>query len=246
MVTLFPEVFEPLKTWSVLGRALKQGVIRLTLVDLRSYCEGPHRQADDYPYGGGPGMVMKPEPFFAAVEAQRSKSQTEKERVILLSPAGQRLTHEKVVELAGYERLILLCGHYEGVDERVAVHLCDEQLSIGDYVLTGGEIPAMVVVDAVSRWVEGCLSEEARRDESFAGGLLEYPHFTRPAVFRQYEAPSVLLSGDHEAIARFRRKEQLRRTRARRQDLWARFRPDGEDARLIAEIEEEERDVEAC
>jgi tRNA (guanine37-N1)-methyltransferase len=203
---------------SIVKRARDFGALDLRITDIRDFATDRHRTADDAPYGGGPGMVMKPGPLFAAVEAVRDQGS----RVILLSPQGRLFNQAVAVELSTLPRLVLICGHYEGVDERVHQHLVDDELSIGDYVLTGGELAAMVIVDAVVRLLPGVLgSSESALDESHAGGLLEYPHYTRPAEFRGWQVPDVLLSGNHAEIARWRRRQALERTRQRRPDLLA-------------------------
>ncbi len=215
ILTLFPELFPGPLSSGVTGRGLAAGLVTLRMHNLRDYTHDRHRQVDDIPYGGGAGMVLKPEPIFEAVRAREGTGP-----VILLSPQGERLTQELVRELAGNVDLYLICGRYEGVDERVSAHLVDRELSIGDYVLTGGELPAMVLIDAVSRLVTGVLgSEESPRDESFAETLLEYPHYTRPAVFEGHPVPQVLLSGHHAEIERWRRAQAAERTRRRRPDL---------------------------
>ena len=211
---------------SVIGRAVRNGLLQVSVSNLRDYTNDPHSVVDDTQYGGGPGMVMKPEPIFAAVEAIRADLVAEGitgSRAVLLSPQGRLLTDRLARELAGQDGMILVCGHYEGVDERVVEHLVDDEVSIGDYVLTGGELPALVVLDAVARYVPGVLGsvDSARRD-SFAegaGGLLQGPVYTRPAEFRGWQVPEVLLSGDHERISRWRRERALARTRERRPDL---------------------------
>ncbi len=215
VLTLFPEMFPgPLST-GVTGRGLAAGLVTLRLHNLRDYTHDRHRQVDDIPYGGGAGMVLKPEPIFEAVRARAGKGP-----VILLTPQGELLNQELVRELAGHDAFYLICGRYEGVDERVASHLVDREISIGDYVLTGGELPAMVVIDAVSRLRAGVLgSEESPKDESFGEHLLEYPHYTRPAVFEGHPVPDVLLSGHHAEIERWRRTQAAERTRRRRPDL---------------------------
>ena len=215
VLTLFPGLFPGPLTSGVTGRGMAAGLVSLRIHNLRDFTHDRHRQVDDVPYGGGAGMVLKPEPIFEAVRAREGKGP-----VILLSPQGERLTQGIVRQLATHDDLYLICGRYEGVDERVAAHLVDRELSIGDYVLTGGELPAMVVIDAVSRLVAGVLgSEESPRDESFAEHLLEYPHYTRPAVFEGHAVPDVLLSGHHAEIERWRRDQAAQRTRQRRPDL---------------------------
>lgn len=215
IVTLFPEMFAPLEH-SILGRAVAAGQLQIGYVNPRDFTSDRHRTVDDYPYGGGPGMVMKPEPLFLAVESVARPGS----RVILLSPVGRVFSQGIAAELARHEHLILLCGHYEGVDERVAEHLADDELSIGDYVLTGGELAAMVVVDAVARLLPGVLGHaESAGDESHSHGLLEYPQYTRPPEFRGWPVPERLLSGHHAEIAKWRRRQSLERTAARRPDL---------------------------
>ncbi|GAC1478902.1 MAG: tRNA (guanosine(37)-N1)-methyltransferase TrmD [Candidatus Dormibacteria bacterium] len=215
ILTLFPEAFPgPLKA-GVTGRALQSGAISLVVHDLRDYTHDRHRQVDDIPYGGGAGMVLKPEPIFEAVRARQGTGP-----VILLSPQGERLRQSVVRELAAHDDIYLICGRYEGVDERVASGLADRELSIGDFVVTGGELPAMVLVDAVSRLREGVLgSADSPLDESFGAGLLEYPQYTRPAVYEGLAVPEVLLSGHHAEIEKWRRAQAQARTRQRRPDL---------------------------
>jgi tRNA (guanine37-N1)-methyltransferase len=216
VITIFPQLFAaPLET-SLLGKAVADGILDVRVHDLREHGLGRHRSVDDEPYGGGAGMVMRPEPLFEAVEAVRGPES----HVVLLTPRGSRLDHAGVVALARRTHLILICGRFEGVDERVAEHLVDQEVSIGDYVLAGGELPALVVVEAVSRLVPGVLGNaESLASESHAGGLLEYPQYTRPAEYRGWGVPDVLLSGDHGAVARWRREHSERVTRERRPDL---------------------------
>ena len=217
VVTIFPEALEPFLRASLLGKAAERGLLHTRVHNLRNYTSDPHRKVDDEPYGGGPGMVMTPQPFFDAVEAIDPDHRA---RRILLSPQGPRLTQSRARELASLGSILLLCGRYEGVDERVAEHLADEELSIGDYVLAGGEVAALVVIDAIARLVPGVVGEPASvEQDSFETGLLDHPHFTRPASFRGYDVPDVLLSGDHAKIERWRRQEAERRTRERRPDL---------------------------
>ena len=216
VITLFPELFDaPLKT-SLLGRAIASGKVSVAVTNLRDFGLGKHKSVDDEPYGGGAGMVMRPEPIFAAVGAVRS----DESHVVLLSPRGARLDHSHVERLAQMKHLILVCGRYEGVDERVAEHLVDEELSIGDYVLSGGELPALVVIEAVSRFVPGVLGNPTSlASESHAAGLLEYPQYTRPPSFEGHTVPDVLLSGDHAAIERWRNERSTELTQKRRPDL---------------------------
>ncbi len=220
VVTIFPGMFRAVLGESILKRAQARGVLDIRLHDLRRFTHDRRRSVDDRPYGGGPGMVLMPGPIYEAVESIR---QTEpagrRPHVVLLSPSGSPFTSARAQRLAARRWLILLCGHYEGVDERV-LRLVRESVSIGDYVLTGGELPAMVVMDAVARFVPGVVGHaDATAEESFTGGLLEYPQYTRPAVFRTMAVPSVLRSGDHRAIARWRRLQATARTAARRPDL---------------------------
>jgi tRNA (guanine37-N1)-methyltransferase len=216
ILTLFPEMFAGPLEHSIVGRAVERSLLQIGLTNIRDFGLGRHRTVDDYPYGGGPGMVMRPEPLFDAVEAIKR----EDSRIVLLSPAGRTLNQAWTVELAREAHLVLICGHYEGVDERVREHLVTDELSIGDYVLTGGELPAMVVVDAIARLLPGVLGgERSAEEESFTTGLLEYPHYTRPAEFRGWQVPDTLLSGNHAEIARWRYRQALLRTFERRPDL---------------------------
>ena len=216
VVTLFPELFDvPLRT-SVIGRAVERGILSVTVHDLRAHGIGRHRVVDDAPYGGGAGMVMRPEPLFAAIEPLR----VDGGQVILLDPAGEPLTDALARQFARAQHLVLVCGRYEGIDERARA-LADREVSIGDYVLTGGELPALVLIDAVGRLVPGVIEAESHESDSFADGLLEGPHYTRPERFRDVSVPKVLLSGHHAEVARWRRVEALRRTLARRPDLLA-------------------------
>jgi len=214
VVTIFPELVEgPLGT-SIIGRAAEAGIVEFAVHDLREHGIGRHRSVDDYPYGGGAGMVMRPEPLFAAVEPLRAAGA----HVVLMDPAGERLSDPLARELATVPYLALICGRYEGVDERIRT-LVDREVSIGDYVLTGGELPALVLIDAVVRLVPGVIAEASHEGDSFASGLLEYPQYTRPEAFRDLSVPPVLLSGHHGEVERWRRGEALRRTLERRPDL---------------------------
>jgi tRNA (guanine37-N1)-methyltransferase len=216
VVTLFPELFEvPLRT-SLLGRAIDSKRLAVGSVQLRSFGLGAHRSVDDEPYGGGAGMVMRPEPVFAAVESVAGPDS----HVVLLSPRGPRFDQAAAARLADLDHLILICGRYEGVDERVGLHLADEELSIGDFVLAGGEVAALCVIEAVSRLVPGVLGNaRSLESESHSAGLLEYPQYTRPAEFREWSVPEVLRSGDHAAVELWRREQSERLTRERRPDL---------------------------
>jgi len=233
VVTLFPDLFDvPLRT-SVIGRAVERGILSVALHDLREHGMGRHRVVDDAPYGGGAGMVMRPEPLFAAIEPLR----VDGAQVILLDPAGERLTDPLARELAAAQHLVLVCGRYEGIDERARA-LADREVSIGDYVLTGGELPALVLIDAVSRLVPGVIEADSHESDSFSDGLLEGPHYTRPEQFRDASVPPVLLSGHHAEVARWRRIEALRRTLARRPDLLAEAPLTDEDRAILDELRE--------
>jgi tRNA (guanine37-N1)-methyltransferase len=230
--TLFPGMFRGPFDESMLALAQAAGHLAIALHNPRDTTTDRHHVVDDYPYGGGAGMVMKPEPLFAAVEAVYVGGP-----IVLMSPQGRRFTQAIARELAGEPRVTLLCGHYEGVDERVREHLATDEISIGDYVLTGGELAAKVIVDAVARLLPGVLAPDSAEDESHAAGLLEYPHYTRPPQFRGWSVPEILLNGNHAAIDRWRRKESLRRTRDHRPDLLAALTPEKADQQLLAEIE---------
>jgi tRNA (guanine37-N1)-methyltransferase len=247
VVTIFPGFFRSILEHGLLKRACAAGAIEVCLHDLRDFAEDRHRTVDDRPFGGGPGMVFKPEPIFRAVESLRAESSGKPFPVILLSPQGRLLTQEVAETLARESRLLLLCGRYEGVDERVAEHLATDELSIGDYVLSGGELPAAIVMEAVTRLIPGVLgNEESIAAESFAGcgeqagagrrGLFDYPHYTRPADFRGWKVPDVLLSGNHEEIRRWRRQKALERTWRRRPDLVASVPPGKGDQQMFEEI----------
>jgi len=239
VLTLFPEMLAGPLDASIVGRARERGLVEIKIVNIRDHSTDRHSIVDDYAYGGGGGMVMKPAPIFAAVEAVRCGEGCS-ERVILMTPQGRRLDQAKVAELGGYNHLVIVCGHYEGVDERVREHAVDEEISIGDYILTGGELPAMVVVDAVVRLLPGALGDEqGAATDSFASGLLEYPHYTRPPEFRGWRVPEVLLSGNHEAIRVWRREQALKRTLGRRRDLLERAELTEEDRELLERIKGE-------
>jgi len=216
--TLFPGMFAGPFDESIIRRAMDAGLVEIHLHNIRDYATGKHKVTDDMAYGGGGGMVLKPEPIFAAVESVLAGALSSTP-IILMSAGGRTFTQAVAKELAQHPRLALICGHYEGVDERVREHLCTDEISIGDYVLTGGELPAMVVMDAVARLVPGVLPPGVPEEESHASGLLEYPHYTRPAEFRGWRVPEVLLSGNHAEIARWRREQAERRTRERRRSL---------------------------
>jgi tRNA (guanine37-N1)-methyltransferase len=237
--TLFPEVFEPYLNTSILQRARQRGLVDVNLYNIRDWATDRHQVTDDEPYGGGGGMVMKPEPIFAAVESVLGSPP--QYPVLLLSPQGQTFQQSLAQELANYKRIGLVCGRYEGVDERVRQYLVSGEISIGDYVLSGGELPAMVVIDAITRLLPGVLGDpEGAINDSFASGLLEYPHYTRPAKFRGWEVPEVLLSGDHARIARWRREQALRRTWQQRPDLLMTTSLSPEDQKFLLELETKE------
>ncbi len=224
----------------LIRRARKKKVFEVYVHDLRDYAQGQHRQVDDRPFGGEEGMVFKPEPLFAAVEALRESPSTP---VYLLSPQGRMLTPELASELASYPQVVLICGRYEGVDERVVEHLIRDEISIGDYVLSGGELPAMVVVDTVSRFVPGVVGKsESVARESFSEGLLDFPQYTRPRDFKGMTVPRVLISGDHREIARWRRRKALEKTEARRPDLLRRAVLTAEDRRLLEQVRKDKKD----
>ncbi|HEY5669743.1 MAG TPA: tRNA (guanosine(37)-N1)-methyltransferase TrmD [Anaerolineales bacterium] len=236
LFTLFPEVFEPYLQSSILQRARQRGLLEVNLYNIRDWTSDRHHVTDDEPYGGGGGMVMKPEPIFAAVEGILGSPPACP--VVLLTPQGRPFNQAVAQELAQQPRLALLCGRYEGVDERVRLHLVSDEISIGDYVLTGGELPALVVVDAVTRFLPGVLGDpEGAWDDSHAMGLLEYPHYTRPPEFRGWRVPDTLLSGDHARIARWRREQALLRTKQRRPDLLARAELSAADRKFLAQLE---------
>ena len=240
VVTIFPEFFASPLECSILGRAQAAGIMQVRVHNLRDWTTDRHQIVDDAPYGGGGGMVLKPDPLFAAVEALNAEEP--RGHVVLLTPQGRTFDQPRAEALARESRVILICGHYEGVDERVRDTLVDEELSIGDYVLTGGEPAALVVVDAVTRLQPGALGDElAPAQDSFGSGLLEYPHYTRPAEFRGLPVPEVLLSGHHEEIRRWRRKQALKRTRERRPDLLETAALSKEDLALLQELAEEGR-----
>jgi tRNA (guanine37-N1)-methyltransferase len=237
LLTLFPEFFASPLSQSMLKRAQDQGALTIRVLNLRDFTADRHLVADDRPFGGGPGMVMKIEPLVQAIRAVRSQDPAT--RVFLMSPAGEVFSQGRARELAGLAHLLLICGHYEGVDDRIRYYI-DGMLSMGDYILTGGEIPALAVVDALARLLPGVLGGEgATAEESFEDGLLEYPHYTRPRVFEGHEVPQVLLGGDHAGIARWRRQEALHRTLAQRPDLLAKTalsKEDREILRLLTEM----------
>lgn len=247
--TLFPEMFRGPLDDSIIRRARDTGVISVTMHNIRDYAEGKHSVTDDYPYGGGGGMVMKPEPIFLALEAVLGSAGSgqgdegnDRPPIILLTPQGRLFNQSVALELAELPRIALICGRYEGVDERVRKHLCTDEISIGDYVLSGGELAAMVVVDAVTRLLPGALGyDRGAEEDSHATGLLEYPQYTRPADFRGWVVPEVLLSGHHARVARWRRQQALRRTWERRPDMLETAWLTEEDLAFLGRLDEESK-----
>ena len=243
ILTLFPEMFAGPFDHSIMKRAIERGLVNIHLTNIRDYSHDRHRTVDDSPYGGGPGMVMKPEPLFEAVEsilAHKSPEVRQDTPVVLMTPQGQLFTQAMAQELSSRREMIIICGHYQGVDERVCQQLVAKQISIGDYVLTGGELAAMVVVDAVVRLLPGVVgSEDSVAVDSFTSGLLQYPLYTRPPVFRDWAVPDVLVSGDHSAIAQWRRRQALLRTQARRPDLLAEARLPPEERHFLEQVRKE-------
>ncbi|MCE5287218.1 MAG: tRNA (guanosine(37)-N1)-methyltransferase TrmD [Pelosinus sp.] len=240
IISLFPEMFSPLEH-SIMKRAQEANYLQIQVTNPRDFAFDKHRIVDDAPFGGGAGMVMKPEPIYRAVESVTKTVEKATRRIILTCPGGTPLTQAKVKELASFEHLVFICGHYEGIDGRVREHLVDEAISIGDYVLTGGELPAMVMVDAVARMVPGVLGSGASAPEdSFYNGLLEYPHYTRPREFNGWEVPEILLSGHHKEINRWRRKQSLKNTLERRPELLENVELSAEDKKLLVEIKQEQ------
>ena len=216
ILTLFPEMFEPINQ-SILGRAQEKNIININVINIRDFSENKHKKVDDTPYGGGAGMVIMPDVVYRAYKSIKNDEKNAK--VIYMSPQGQTLNQAKVESLAKEKHLIILCGHYEGIDQRVLDKIVDEEISIGDYVLTGGEIPAMALIDSVSRYVEGVLTGESIKEESFSEGLLEYPQYTRPEIFEGVKVPEVLLSGHHENINKWRKEQAIHITKTKRPDL---------------------------
>lgn len=238
ILTLFPEFFDSIFAASILARAIKNRIVAINTVNIRDYAYDKHKIVDDYPYGGGPGMVMKPEPIYRAIAAAKEAAAT-KAWVISMSPQGQVLSQEKVMELARQEHLIIVCGHYEGIDERVNELCIDEEISLGDYILTGGELAAAVIVDSIVRLLPGALGdEESALQDSFSDGLLKYPQYTRPQEFMGLAVPDILLSGHHRHIAAWRRRQALKRTWEKRPDLLQDVPIDGEDREFLRHLQE--------
>ncbi len=220
IITIFPKMFAPVLNESIVKRAQNKGKVKICIHNLRDYSPDKHRKIDDRPFGGGSGMVMRPEPIFEAVEHIKSIVHSQQSTVVLLCPQGEGLSQRVAKRLAKYKHLILICGHYEGVDERVKELLVDEEISIGDYILTGGELPAMVLVDSIVRLIPGVLGDKNSLNfESFTGNLLEYPQYTRPANYQKMKVPAILLSGDHKKIADWRKNQAIKITKQRRPDL---------------------------
>lgn len=236
LVTIFPKMVEAPLAEGIVGRAIQRGLLDVRVHDLRDHTTDRHRSVDDVPFGGGPGMVMKPEPLFRAVDAI-ARDRGAPDAVILTSPDGRLFTHREAARLSALDHIVLLCGRYEGVDDRVRRHLATEELSIGDYVVSGGELPALVIVDAVARLIPGVVGDdESVARDTFARGLLDFPQYTRPAEFRGVGVPPVLLSGHHAAIERWRRREALARTLDERPDLLEQAALDAEDRALLREL----------
>jgi tRNA (guanine37-N1)-methyltransferase len=240
VLTLFPEMFAGVFGSSILKKAADKQAVEYNVINFREFSDNKHQTVDDYPYGGGAGMVLKPQPIFDAVEALNKKNEQKKSRVILLCPQGERLNQKKAEELSKEEHLIFICGHYEGYDERIREHLVTDEISIGDYVLTGGELGAMVVIDSVVRLLPEVLgNEESHQKDSFSTGLLEHPHYTRPADFRGMKVPDVIISGNHKKIEEWRAKESLRRTLTRRPDLLQEIELTNEQVKWLEEIQKD-------
>jgi tRNA (guanine37-N1)-methyltransferase len=243
--TLLPEVFPPYLQSSILQRARQRGLIDVHVHNIRDYTHDKHHTTDDTPYGGGGGMVMKPEPVFEAVESvlgsASNQTQSMPVPIILLTPQGRVFTQRVAEELARYERIALLCGRYEGVDERIREHLVTDEISVGDYVLTGGELPALLIIDAVSRLIPGVLGDPTgAQDDSHSMGLLEYPHYTKPAEFRGWKVPDILLSGDHAKIETWRREQALSRTLKKRPDMIGKAELSNKDKKFIEDLKQQE------
>lgn len=239
VLTLFPSMFEAVLGESIIKKAQEKGSVHFNLINFRDYADNKHSIVDDYPYGGGAGMVLKPEPIFHCIEDLTKQSQN-KPRIILLCPQGEKYSQKKAEALAKENHLIFICGHYEGYDERIREHLVTEEISIGDYVLTGGELAAMVVIDSVVRLLPDVLGNQAsHQEDSHSTGLLEHPHYTRPADFRGYKVPDVLLSGNHQKIEEWRQKESLRRTFLRRPDLLEKTYLNDQQQKWLVEIKKE-------
>jgi tRNA (guanine37-N1)-methyltransferase len=241
VLTLFPEMFGGVFGHSILKKAEENNAVSYNVVNFRDYADNKHKTVDDYPYGGGAGMVLKPQPIFDAVADLKEKAGGGEPRVVLLCPQGERYTQKKAEELSSLEHLIFVCGHYEGYDERIREHLVTDEISIGDFVLTGGELGAMVLIDSIVRLLPGVLgNEESHMKDSFSTGFLEHPHYTRPADFRGMKVPDILTSGNHRLVDEWRMKESLKRTYLRRPDLFEGAELTKEQTRLLEEIKKEQ------
>lgn len=237
ILSLFPEFFNSFLEWSIIGRAIKQEKVIIDNVNIRDFSKNKHKKVDDYPFGGGNGMLMKPEPIFDAIESIK----TDDSRIIYLSPQGKKLNQKLVNELSDEKDLVLLCGHYEGIDNRIIENYIDDEVSIGDFVLTGGELPAMVLIDSVVRLLPGVLkSEESYKQDSHYNGYLENPQYTRPRTFKGHNVPDVLISGDHKKIEDWRKRESLRSTLLKRPDLLETHNLSEEELKILSEIKREE------
>ena len=240
ILTLFPEIFEDIFEWSIIGRAVKKQLVDLGCINIRDFSKDKHKRVDDYPFGGGPGMVMKPEPIYDSIKSVK----TDVSKVIYLSPKGKLYNQEIANRLSVEEHLILLCGHYEGIDNRIVENYVDEVISIGDFVLTGGEIPAMVLVDSIDRLIPGVLgSEDSYMEESHYDGLLEYPQYTRPREFRGHLVPPILLSGDHKKIEEWKKYESLRNTYLNRSELLEKRDLTTREKKFLEEIIDEDNEI---
>lgn len=236
ILTLFPEFFSPLISWSIIGRAYEEKKVEINSINIRDFSQNKHKKVDDYPFGGGSGMVMKPEPIFDAISSIKNQNS----RVIYLSPQGKKFNQELANKLSKEEHLVLLCGHYEGIDNRIIEHYVDEEISIGDFVLTGGEIPAMIIIDAIVRLLPGVLrSDESYIDESHYNGLLEYPQYTRPREFKGHFVPDILISGNHQKIEAWRKEEALKATLLKRPDLLEKKNLSKEEVVILSKIKDE-------
>lgn len=234
VLTLFPEMFKSLQC-SIIGKAIENKKIEVAITNIRDFSKDKHKKVDDTPYGGGAGMVMKPEVVFNAYQSVKKPNS----KVIYLTPQGKTLDQNKVIKLSKEKHLILLCGHYEGIDQRVLDEIVTEEISIGDYVLTGGELPAMVLIDSIARYIDGVLDKESVKEESFSNGLLEYPQYTRPEVFLQRQVPTILLSGHHQKIDEWRRLESLKNTYCKRRELLDNVILSEEERRYLRNLESE-------
>lgn len=235
VLTLFPEMFETLNK-SILGKAQEKNLIKINLINIRDFSKDKHKKVDDTPYGGGAGMIMRADIIYNAYQSVK----TPKTKLIYLTPQGKTLNQKKVEELSKEEHLALLCGHYEGIDQRVIDKIVDEEISIGDYVLTGGEIPAMVLIDSVSRYIEGVIKNDSTKEESFSQGLLEYPQYTRPEIFEGEKVPEILLSGHHQKIDKWRKEQSIRITLKKRPDMIKKYNFSKEEKKFLEKLIEKE------